>query len=200
MRASRRPTVRLALLCATAAVVALTVPADGAVTSRTKYQSYKVGGTTEKGIVSYMRQHPYRGDSGHAYANITHYYSLKVDTEQDGKMCKVEDIDLAMSFVITLPVPARPSALTKSAKQSFKNFASFTRTHEETHRANFIACGKSFAAKAGTLTAGQCRALVTDVRNMLRQTERDCEARQASFDKQDAAKVNGLALFRKGWN
>lgn len=42
------------------------LPALAAVTSDTVYRSYLVGGTTERAIVRYMRQHPYRSNSGHA--------------------------------------------------------------------------------------------------------------------------------------
>ncbi|MEO6396628.1 MAG: DUF922 domain-containing protein [Devosia sp.] len=179
-------------------MLAIAVPANAGATFRTDYRYYSVGGTTERAIVSYMRQHPYTGNTGHAYANIKHRFQLDIDTVQDGKICKVEDIDLAISFVITLPKSSRPAALTRSARQSFEGFANFAKKHEETHRASFVDCGKSFVAKAKRQSAGQCSALTRDIRNLLRSSDRDCEAKQRSLDRRDSTRVNSLPLFRKG--
>ncbi len=190
--------MRHALAAVAAFALTLALPASAGVTTSTQYRSYKVGGTTEKGIVRYMRSHPYMGDNGHAYANIKHRFKLDVDTAQDGKICKVEDIDLAISFVITLPKSSNPDALTKSARSSFNGFVSFAKKHEETHRASFTDCGRSFVAKAKRQTAGQCSALVRDIRAMLKAMDRDCEAKQVSFDRKESKRVNGLTLFRKG--
>lgn len=185
-------------LCVMAACLGGALPTLAAVTFDTVYRSYLVGGTTERAIVRYMRQHPYRGDSGHAYANTRHSYNLKVETREEGGMCRVADIDLAIDFTITLPKSSNPGGLTASAKRSFDGFAGFTRRHEEHHRASFVSCGRNFAAKARRMSAGQCYQLVSDIKALLRKADHACEAGERGFDRQQSKAVNGLSLFVKG--
>jgi predicted secreted Zn-dependent protease len=188
--------VRRIALCAIAAVLAL--PVSAAVTSDTQYRTYSIGGTTEKTIVRYMRQHPYKGDHGDAYANLKHRYRLKLATSDNHGQCKVDRLDLDIDFMMTLPRSANPERLTGSARSAFNAFASFAKRHEEHHRASFIECGKAFAAKARQMEAGQCAALSSDIRALLRKAERDCEAKQRAFDRQQSRAVQGLTLFRRG--
>lgn len=182
------------------AIVAMAVvaPVSAGVTSDTRYRTYSIGGTTEKTIVRYMRQHPYRGDHGDAYANLKHRYALKLRTAGNRGQCKVEALDLDIDFVMTLPRSANPEKLTGSARSSFNAFTSFAKRHEEHHRASFIECGKAFAAKARQMKAGQCSTLNLDIRALLKKTDRDCEAKQRSFDRQQSKAVHSLALFRRG--
>jgi predicted secreted Zn-dependent protease len=189
--------VRRVVLCVIAAA-ALAVPAIAAVTTDTHYRYYSIGGTTEKTIVRYMRQHPYRGDHGDAYANLKHRYNLKLRTSDNRGQCKVDSLDLDIDFVMTLPRSANPERLTGSARSSFNAFASFAKRHEEHHRASFVECGKAFVARARLMKAGQCYALSSDIRALLRKTERDCEAKQRAFDRQQTRAVQGLTLFRRG--
>jgi len=194
---TRHLSIQRGLVCAIV-VVAVTVPALAAVTMDTTYRHYKVGGTTEREIVKYMKQHPYAGDSGHAYANIRHRYDLDLVTKQAGTICKVQSLDLDIDFTITLPQSADPAKLTSRARQSFNAFASFAKRHEEHHRASFVDCGRAFVAKTRQKTAAQCFALAADIRSLLRKADKDCEARQRAFDRQQTKAVHGLALFARG--
>jgi predicted secreted Zn-dependent protease len=194
---TRRLSIRRGLVFAIA-VAAAAVPTIAAVTIDTQYRYYKIGGTTEREIVRYMKQHPYTGDSGHAYANIKHRYNMDLTTKQVGAICKVERLDLDIDFTITLPQSANPAKLTSRAKQSFNAFASFAKRHEEHHRASFVDCGRAFVAKARQKTAAQCFSLASDIRALLRKADKDCEAKQRAFDRQQTRTVHGLALFARG--
>lgn len=183
---------------AIAAAMAVCLPASAGVTSDTSYRSYNVGGTTERGIVRYMRQHPFRGDNGHAYANLKHRHTLRVETEKDGPICRATEVNLDIDFTMTLPKSSNPKALSASARRSFDGFVNFAKKHEEHHRASFIACGKSFVSKALRLRAAQCATLISDIKALLKKSDAACEAGERGFDRQQSRAVNGLALFRNG--
>ncbi|MEQ1902112.1 MAG: DUF922 domain-containing protein [Devosia sp.] len=173
----------------------LAFPASAGVTNDMVVRYYSVGGTTEKSIVRYMRQHPYRGDNGHAYANLKHRYTLQVETEMAGEMCRAKDVELDIDFTMTLPKSSNPAALTASAEQAFAGFVSFARKHEEHHRASFITCGRNFVAKAKRMKAAQCSKLVSDIRALLKKADAACEVGERPFDRQQSKAVNGLQLF-----
>jgi predicted secreted Zn-dependent protease len=194
----RRLWGRRVAVCVTAAAMAISLPASAGVTYDTVHRSYHVSGTTEKSIVRYMRQHPYRGDNGHAYANLKHRYNLTVETELAGEMCRVKEVDLDIDFTMTLPKSSNPGALTGSARRAFDGFVSFAKRHEEHHRASFVTCGRNFVAKAKRMRAVQCFKLVSDIRALLRKADAACEAGERSFDRQQSKAVNGLALFVRG--
>ncbi|HWA18113.1 MAG TPA: DUF922 domain-containing protein [Devosia sp.] len=189
--------VRRIALCAIA-VMALVLPVGAAMVSDTQYRYYSVGGTTEKTIVRYMRQHPFKGDHGDAYANLKHRYNLRLKTISAHGQCVVERLDLEIDFRMTLPRSANPERLTPSARSAFNGFAGFAKRHEEHHRASFIDCGKAFAARARQMKTAQCSTLNLDIRALLKKTDRDCEAKQRSFDRQQSKAVHSLTLFRRG--
>lgn len=178
-------------------VAGLVLPALAEVTTTVTYRTYNVGGSTATGIVRYMRTHPFQGDHGQAYANIDWDYRMSFDTAMSGNICKVTDLDVAASFVITLPKATQLSQMSPKTKAAWNGFASFAKNHEEHHRQSLTDCARSFAAKARRATAGQCHALDSELRQMLRQAKRDCEAKQIPYDRQQSRAVQGLSLFAR---
>jgi len=52
--------------------------AGAGVTSSSEFRDYRVGGTTQASLVSYMKQNPFPGDEGPAFANIRQTFSLSL--------------------------------------------------------------------------------------------------------------------------
>lgn len=181
---------------ASAVVVALTLtPSAGAVKTSNQFNTYRVPGTTARALVNYMLSSPYPGDHGGAFANIRPQYKLSIKTKESGGMCRVQDVDVDIRFVITLPEAADASRMSKSTRSAWNNFAAFARRHEEVHRASYTACAKAFVAAARRQKGGACYALTADIRQSFAQARRDCEAKQSAFDRSQKRVLSNLRLF-----
>ena len=190
---SRLPTVFT--ICFAAATIALSASASADVKTSTKYNAYRVGGTTASGLVSYMKNKPFHGQRGAAVANIMPTFSLNVSTKTEGGVCKASLVRLSMSFTITLPAATSPGGMEAGTRSAWNTFVAFAKKHEETHRAIYVKCGQEFVAKAERLTARSCGALQANIKSLLASTQRSCDSRQAAFDRADYNRIYGLSLF-----
>ena len=183
----------IALLCAALPVMQPSpVRADVKTTTSTTY--YAVSGTTARTLVRNLNSHPLHGDYGRAYANIKPSWSMSVATSEKGSMCRASDVDVKISFRLTLPKAAsRLSGRTKSAWDAFVNFAT---RHEKWHERSYTDCARKFVTRAQRVTAPSCSSIRQDVRAMFRDAQRDCEVLQRNFDRQERGRLGGLALFR----
>ncbi len=189
------PRAAVLVVAAASALLALGGAGDAGVHSTTELAAYRVGGTTAAGLVAYMRRYPFHGDRGAAGANIRPHYVLSADLDARDGVCRVSDIDLDIRFVMTLPEARTPEAFSPATRAAWSGFTDFARRHEETHRAIYLQCADELAATLLPLTASRCTALRARIEAMLDAAKRNCEARQLAFDRRDARKVFGLALF-----
>lgn len=188
---------RVLCLCAAAGLVfAMAASATAGVTTSTQIRSYNVSGSTSKSLVNYMRRNPFRGDTGDAVANIRPYYKLSAPTKMSGGTCRASRVTLNIRFVMTLPKARSESAMTSSTRTAWRNFVSFTRRHEGTHKRIYIQCGNAFVAKAQRLTNKSCGGLSSSIRRLLETEKRACERKQRAFDRRDYNRIFGLSLFR----
>jgi len=183
---------RGAIACVVAGTM-LPALAEVRVTSET--HSYRVPGSTAKSVAPYMLRHPYAGDHGGAFANIRPHYSLSVSTKQVGDICRADDIDLKIHFVVTLPEAVDLHRMSGKTRAAWNGFTAFARRHEAWHQASYVNCAKAFVAAAKRQKADACYAVSANVRKMFRQAKRDCEVKQLAFDRQQARVVPGLTLF-----
>jgi predicted secreted Zn-dependent protease len=95
---------------------------------------------------------------------------------------------------MTLP-QARESAMAASTRSVWRNFVSFTRTHEQGHRSIYMQCAHNFSVKAQKLT-GSCGSLQGQARRLLDAEIRACDKRHAAYDRSEKRRLGGLALFR----
>jgi predicted secreted Zn-dependent protease len=182
------------LCTALVASAALVAPALAGVSSTTVTRYYSVGGTTTSSLASKMRSNPFRGDKGGAVANIRPRYSLSVTTKQDGSTCRVSNVNLKVSFVLTLP-RAKESAMSSGTRSAWRGFVSFARRHEQGHRSIYLQCARNFTVKAQRLT-GACGSLHSKARRLLDAETRACDKRHAAYDRSERRRVAGLSLFR----
>jgi predicted secreted Zn-dependent protease len=177
-------------------LVCLTQPGLAGVTSSTDYRDYIVRGTSRSALLSYMKENPFPGDEGPAYANIRQTYSLAVHTREQGGVCRPSAVDVNIHFVITLPKAANASSLAGDARASWYQFVAFARHHEETRRSIFLECGRAFVAKAMQLSSKSCSALEATIRNQFEAAKIACDRRQTAYGRADDPRVRYLSLFR----
>lgn len=191
----RKPFVRRLVTAGVVLGMVAMMPAVAGVRSSSVTHAYKVPGTTAKGVVSYMLRNPFPGDHGAAFANIRPKYRLSVASRPSGGNCRVDDVNVDIRFVITLPEARDANRMSRKTRSAWQSFAAFARRHEEAHRASYLSCAKSFVAAARRERAESCHALDARIRRMFEEAKRDCEAKQTAFDRQQKRIVPGLALF-----
>ena len=173
--------------------------AGAGVTASSEFRDYRVGGTTQASLVSYMQQNPFPGDEGPAFANIRQTFSLSLQTKEDGNLCRPSAVNVNIHFVITLPKAVNASVIAGNARASWYQFVGFARHHEETRRTIFLECGQAFVAKAMQLrsTSG-CMALDAKIRGMFEAAKTACDRRQFAYGRADDPRVRYLSLFHRG--
>ena len=182
-------------ICATIAM-GMTATAVAGVRTTTEYRSYSVSGTTAKALVSYMKRNPFRGDRGHAVANVRPYYRLSVATKSSGGTCRASTVTLNIRFVMTLPNARSESSMAASTRSAWRSFVSFAKRHESVHRSSYIGCGNAFVAKAQRMTNKSCEGLQAQIRRQLEADKSACERKQVAFDRREYGRINGLSLFQ----
>ena len=165
------------------------------VTTSTDQRNFVVQGTTARGLVRYMNSNAVSGDHGHAYASIHPDYQLSLSTKQSGGMCRASLVDVHIDFELILPVAASPGGMSSRVRGAWNSFSNFARAHEGHHKASYTGCATSFVAQARRQSAGQCFVLESNIRQMLSQMKRDCEARQMPFDRAQARVLRNMSLF-----
>ena len=169
--------------------------AQAGVTSSTDQHSFVVGGTTAAGIVRFMNSHAVSGDHGNAYASIHPHYQLSLTTRQNGGMCRADRVDVHVDFDLTLPVAADAGSMGRTTRSAWNNFTAFARNHEAHHKASYLGCASSFVVEAKQQSAPSCFELGSDIRQMLNEMRRTCEARQIPFDRSQSRVLRNLRLF-----
>ena len=183
---------------ALAAVALSATPMAAGVRSTTEVRSYRVYGNSPAALVSFMRSQPLQGDRGAAVANIHPYYSLSMASKPSaGGVCRATSVNVNIRFVMTLPQASSKGSFTPGTNAAWNNFASFAKTHEETHRRIYVDCANGFVAKALKLTSStSCPALEANIRRLFEAEKRGCDSRQLAFDMRDYKRVFGLSLFK----
>jgi predicted secreted Zn-dependent protease len=169
-------------IAAAAAIASAASIASARPDTATRYTYYTVKGKSAKELDDAMYRSGPRIQGLHGYAS-TKYVTPSWETQfRQGKNCGVGRISLKMNFEIRLPQLAKGSNLASPVKSRFTSFLSFVRRHEETHRAIWIACGKSAEQAALRLTADSCGALQGKVAAAIRTVMNKCDAKQVAFD------------------
>jgi predicted secreted Zn-dependent protease len=190
--------VRVVAAALAAGLLWTTAASPAGVTSDTVYRTHWVGGTTPKTIVSFMRRNPVAGDHGAAYANIRPTYALAFDTATRGGSCRTTDVELDMRFVVTLPGTRNEARMSGRTRSAWRAFVDFARRHELQHRSSYLECGRTLVQQVQAARAGSCGELRREVRRMLETAKRNCDAKQAVFDRAERPRLAGLTLFRLG--
>jgi predicted secreted Zn-dependent protease len=147
----------------------------------TKYTYYAIQGNTPVSIYATMIKRGPRVGGVKAYAKTLAVSTPSVIIAQ-GKTCKVQNFSLNFNFDINLPKLQNAGAITGRTKAEWQSFASFLKTHEETHRKIWLAYGSAFEAKVARLKAASCADMATKIINLREQMAASCNKEQEAFD------------------
>jgi predicted secreted Zn-dependent protease len=186
----------LRLLLALLLLLAAVAPSLAQVTTAESRRAHRVKGVTAWALVFNMQRYPLAGDHGAAFANIRPDYRLSVDTVTSGALCRPNAVGVRINFVITLPEATQRARMSPAVRRAWDNFVDFAERHEMRHRQSYIGCAKSFVSDAMRERGQSCAAVESVIRRKFERAKRDCEARQASFDRAQRGAVARLTLFR----
>jgi len=189
-----RPLLRL-LILAVSTAPAVGLAGSGVVTTSTTVHDHWVDGSTASALVRFMNGHPVQGDHGAAYASIHPDYQLSFTTAQRGGQCVAQSVSVNVEFDLTLPVADSLGQMSGRTRSAWNAFTAFARAHEGHHKASYLACARTFVAQAKRQTAGECFALESQIRTMLSQMKRSCEAKQLQFDQSQRRVLSRMSLF-----
>jgi len=187
------------IFCLLLAVIGTTGPQTAFAELRytTSYRENPIRGATPAQLWRNMGRHPIIDGDGPALANITHDHKLMVRTEKAAGVCRVSGLDFSWNFVITLPKAVDEAAMNRKTRAMWREFVSYLKHHEEHHRMIFLACGRSFVAKAETFTIpGSCLGLKRKVTRFVDEQYDVCMTKQHAFDRRDRSALTKLAFHR----
>ncbi len=147
----------------------------------TKYSYYSISGDTPVSIYSTMISRGPRVGGVKAYAKTLAISTPYVQIIQ-GATCQLKDFRLNFAFDINLPKLRNENALTGSTKAQWRNFSSFLKIHEETHRRIWLEYGASLEARVRAVKASSCKELAAKIISLRNQMARECSKKQDAFD------------------
>lgn len=147
----------------------------------TKYVYYVINGNTPASIYSTLVSRGPRVGGIKAYAATTAVSSQSGKMFQ-GKYCEMKDYSFNIDFTIKLPKLKNEKALQGSTKTQWKNFSSFLKTHEETHRSIWLACGTALEAKVRAIKAKSCKDFNAKTVKLWDDIRASCARKQDAFD------------------
>jgi predicted secreted Zn-dependent protease len=106
-----------------------------------------------------------------------------------GKFCSLEDYKFKIDFTIKLPKLKNEAALKGSTRSDWKKFASFLKTHEETHRSIWLACASTLEAKVKAIQTTSCADLNAKSTKLWEQMRVSCARKQDAFDVAEQARL-----------
>jgi predicted secreted Zn-dependent protease len=156
--------------------------------SSTKYTYYTISGNDAGAIYATMVNRGPRVGGVKAYAKTSAVSTPSAQIIQ-GKTCKLKDYKLNFAFNINLPRLKNEAALTGNTKTQWRNFASFLKIHEETHRKIWLEYGAALEAKVWNIRASSCDDLTAKIIKLRDQMGRECSKRQDAFDATEQKKL-----------
>ncbi len=147
----------------------------------TKYVYYVINGNTPASIYAALVSRGPRVDGIKAYAATT-AISSQTGKMMQGKYCEMQDYSFNIDFTIKLPRLKNENALQGSTKTQWKNFSRFLKTHEETHRSIWLACGATLEAKVRAIKAKSCNDFNAKTAKLWDQIRASCAKKQDAFD------------------
>ncbi len=169
------------LMTAALLAVGLTVPACAKPSQTTTYSYYTVGGDTAEEIYGAMLRKGPRVNGAKAYA------ATSATTTQDGKLlqaksCQIADYRLKLEFVIKLPKIKNEKVLPAGDRSRWKQFSSFLKKHEETHRTIWMGCASALEQQVKAIRAKTCAEADRKAQALWEKMRASCSAKHNAFD------------------
>lgn len=154
----------------------------------TKYTYYTVSGNTPGAIYSALVKRGPRVGGVKAYAATT-AVSSQSGQLIPGKLCSLDDYRFKIDFTIKLPKLRNEAALKGATRSDWKKFASFLKTHEETHRSIWLSCAAALESKVKSIKTTSCAELNEKSTRLWEQMRVSCAKKQDAFDVAEQARL-----------
>ena len=180
------PITRLPLI---AAALFLSCPiAEAKPLFHTKYTYYAVGGDTAEDIYKAMLSKGPRVNGAKAYA------ATSATTTQDGKLsqsksCRIENYRLKIDFNIKLPRIKNEQVLPAADRSRWRQFSSFLKKHEETHRSIWLGCAADLERQVATIKASTCGDADKKAASLWEKMRAACSRKHNAFDAAEQKKL-----------
>jgi predicted secreted Zn-dependent protease len=154
----------------------------------TQYTYYPVSGASAQEIYKAMLHSGPRVRGEKAYA------ATSATTTQDGKLlqknsCQIQDYKLKLNFVIKLPKLRNEKALPVSDRSRWRQFSSFLKKHEETHRSIWLGCAADLEAQVKALKSSTCAEADKKAQVLWERMRSTCNKKHAAFDAAEQRKL-----------
>ncbi|WP_373502479.1 DUF922 domain-containing protein [Aestuariivirga sp.] len=154
----------------------------------TKYTYYTVGGDSAEDIYKAMIRRGPKVNGAKAYA------ATSATTTQDGKLlqgssCQVKDYRLKLDFVIKLPKIKNEKVLPAADRNRWKQFSSFLKIHEETHRSIWLGCAADLERQVKAIRAKNCADADRKATQLWEKVRAACSKKHNAFDAAEQRKL-----------
>ncbi|MGE4247804.1 MAG: DUF922 domain-containing protein [Parvibaculaceae bacterium] len=154
----------------------------------TKYVYYKVSGDSAAGVyLSMLKRGPHvKGEKAYA--------ATSAESSQRGKLelknsCRITDYQYSIDFIIRLPKLTGEASLSSSARARWRQFSSFLRQHEETHRSIWMGCAHDIEVKVKALRGRNCDEVDRKAQAIREQVQKACNRKHMAFDAAEQKKL-----------
>jgi predicted secreted Zn-dependent protease len=166
---------------AAAALLAAVSMADAKPRSTTSYTYYTVSGDSAVSLYDSMVRRGPHVNGAKAYASTAASAAQEGKLLQ-GKSCKVSDYRLSLKFTIRLPRLRNEAALTGETRSRWRQFSSFLKRHEETHRSIWLECAQGLESRVASIRASNCKSAEAQAARMWDKARAACLRRHDAFD------------------
>jgi predicted secreted Zn-dependent protease len=157
--------------------------ADAATIKQTNYRYYPVSGSTPYDINQSILRHGPKYGGLSAYGVTTYDYKPSATCAYSpGTEAKVGSFKMELEFQIKLPKLSSEKSLRSDVRSTWGKFASFVKSHEETHRRIWMGCARSAESKIQSLRANSCSALTGRIDQVLLKMAQSCNKKHEAFD------------------
>jgi predicted secreted Zn-dependent protease len=99
-----------------------------------------------------------------------------------GKSCRIDDYKIKANFVIRLPKMRNEAALGGETLARWRQFSTFLRKHEETHRSIWMGCASELENRISELRTPNCGALERKAAALWASIKGRCDKKHDAFD------------------
>jgi len=161
----------------------------------TSYKYYPVSGKTAASLHRSMTVPTGFFSSEKVYANITMKSSFKGHFVR-GKTCRIKGFGIDAKFIVRLPRLSKGAKLSPHLKRQFRNFSSYVRKHELTHRSIWTRCLRSAERRIMAIRYKNCNKLDSAAAKIILNEWAKCETRNVRFDKLEQKRLLRLSLVK----
>jgi predicted secreted Zn-dependent protease len=196
------------ILVGLAVAAVLSSPLAARPLEKTNYKYYAIKGDSPGEIYTSMIRRGPDVNGVNAYASTSATSSQNGKLIQQGKSCRITDYKFNINFTINLPKLKNENALVGQTSAKWGQFKSFLKSHEETHRAIWMACAKTLETQVKSLRATNCKSLDKEAALLWKKMRTSCDKKHAAFDAAEQRRLvkhpfvrlvlSGSALSTKG--